>query len=160
MRFLIYEQKYLELLEQGRTLEALECLRKELTPLRQDFPHIQKLTGLMVTSPDELKQRAQWDGAKGTSRTQLLEKLRSTSRLTQRYQEEFLKSSPSLPQDIFRRAHYYLPDDSRRWSFKRWSSRNRTACSTTHRKIYCRSSRITRAACTFAVTDGHLFRDL
>jgi hypothetical protein len=44
--FLIYEQKYLELLEQGRAMEALECLRRELTPLRQDFVRVHRLSRL------------------------------------------------------------------------------------------------------------------
>jgi hypothetical protein len=46
--FLIYEQKYLELLEQGRAMEALECLRRELTPLRQDFVRVHRLSRLAL----------------------------------------------------------------------------------------------------------------
>lgn len=75
--FLIYEQKYLELLEQGRAMEALECLRKELAPLRQDFVRVHRLSSLMMlTDANELKQRANWDGVHGSSRAKLLEKLR------------------------------------------------------------------------------------
>jgi WD40 repeat protein len=105
--FLIYEQKYLELLEQGRAMEALDCLRKELTPLRQDFVRVHRLSRyifaltssaqhnesgaitnvssicplphslMMLTDANELKQRANWDGVHGSSRAKLLEKLRS-----------------------------------------------------------------------------------
>jgi len=77
VRFLIHEQKFLELLEQKRTIEALECLRKELTPLQHEFWRIHRLSSLMICADvDEMRKRAGWDGAQGTSRTKLLEKLR------------------------------------------------------------------------------------
>jgi len=76
VRFLIHEQKFLELLEQKRTIEALECLRKELTPLQHEFWRIHRLSSLMICADvDEMRKRAGWDGAQGTSRTKLLEKL-------------------------------------------------------------------------------------
>ncbi|KAJ7286113.1 WD40 repeat-like protein [Mycena rebaudengoi] len=56
-RFLISQQKYLELLEAQKTTDALQVLRNELAPL------------------DDLRQRAGWDGAAGDSRRILLDNL-------------------------------------------------------------------------------------
>jgi len=87
-KFLIYRQKFLELLEEGNKLEALECLRKELTPLDQSFSKIQKLSSLiMCMDLAELRRTAEWDGAEGESRKKLLEKLR-----------KFIPSSALLPE--------------------------------------------------------------
>ena len=46
MRFLLLKEKYLELLESGRRLEALRCLRSELAPLplHHSDKHIETLT--------------------------------------------------------------------------------------------------------------------
>jgi len=44
MRFLIMEQKYLEYLEEGRVLEALHCLRHELTPLKYNTERVHELS--------------------------------------------------------------------------------------------------------------------
>lgn len=45
MRFYILEQKYLELVEDGRLLEALFCLRAEITPLRKFVARVHELAG-------------------------------------------------------------------------------------------------------------------
>lgn len=51
MKFLLSEQKYLELLEDGLPLKALECLRHELTPLKYNTERVHVLS-TYVCSPD------------------------------------------------------------------------------------------------------------
>ncbi|CAG8522629.1 10420_t:CDS:10 [Funneliformis caledonium] len=68
VRFLIRQQKYLELLEARQIKKALIVLRNELTPL--DF-NLERLHSLSSNAED-LRRRAEWDGAKGTSRQKLL----------------------------------------------------------------------------------------
>ncbi|OAA56968.1 WD domain containing protein [Niveomyces insectorum RCEF 264] len=76
MRFGIRQQKYLELLEQRETPQALSVLRTELAPLYQDTRKLHFLsTLLMCRSPDDLKETADWDGAYGQSRQLLLSQL-------------------------------------------------------------------------------------
>lgn len=78
MRFRIRQQKFLELLEQRDTRQALSVLRTELTPLNQDPQQVNFLsTLLMCQSADDIKAKAQWDGAKGQSRDDLLAELSS-----------------------------------------------------------------------------------
>lgn len=75
-RFLIKEQKYLELLEAKKTTTALRVLRNELAPMNIEGEHLRTLSSLIVCSePEELRRRAQWDGASGNSRRQLLDNL-------------------------------------------------------------------------------------
>jgi len=47
MIFQIYEQKYLELLEDGETLEGVKCLRQDLAPLNIQTEHLQKLAQIL-----------------------------------------------------------------------------------------------------------------
>ena len=96
-KFLISQQKYLELLEARKTAAALHILREELAPLstepdqlhslsRSVSPSLTALTQpttlfislLMCQDSPELRQRAGWDGASGTSRRRLLVNLQST----------------------------------------------------------------------------------
>ena len=78
MLFLIRQQKYLELLEQGDVPNALQCLRQELHPLHQDQRQLHSLSSLiMCRSPEEVKTQASWDGAHGQSRRTLLSNLSS-----------------------------------------------------------------------------------
>ena len=44
MKFLILEQKYLEQLEDGREMDALHCLRYELTPLKFNTERVHELS--------------------------------------------------------------------------------------------------------------------
>ena len=75
-RFVLYEQKFLELLEAGHTAEALECLRSDLTRLSPNPKLLHKLPLLcMCTTPHEVREHAEWPGAGPKSRTALLEKL-------------------------------------------------------------------------------------
>ncbi|PBP21269.1 WD domain-containing protein [Diplocarpon rosae] len=94
MRFWLRQQKFLELLEQRDTGRALMVLRAELTPLYQDTAklhflsrytishahhmHLLTLSSLlMCQSTEDLKTKAEWDGAAGNSRHQLLSDLSS-----------------------------------------------------------------------------------
>jgi hypothetical protein len=78
MRFCIRQQKFLELLEQRDYRQALSVLRTELTPLDQDAQKLHFLSSLlMCQSPDDVKSKAEWDGAYGESRHTLLSQLSS-----------------------------------------------------------------------------------
>lgn len=44
MKFLIFEQKYLEFLEDGKVLDALHVLRNELTPLQHNIDKVHILS--------------------------------------------------------------------------------------------------------------------
>ena len=73
LKFLLRQQKYLELLEDRDIGSALSVLRLELTPLKRDIARLHALSSLMMcqTSSD-LRSQANWDGANGSSRGQLL----------------------------------------------------------------------------------------
>ncbi|KZL82082.1 wd domain-containing protein, partial [Colletotrichum incanum] len=76
MRFWLRQQKFLELLEQRDTSRALMVLRTELTPLYQDTQKLHFLSSLlMCQSTEDLKAKAEWDGAHGQSRKVLLSEL-------------------------------------------------------------------------------------
>ncbi|EHK50645.1 hypothetical protein TRIATDRAFT_288887 [Trichoderma atroviride IMI 206040] len=76
MRFWLRQQKFLELLERGETSRALTILRMDLTPLYQDPAKLRLLSSLlMCSSPGEVMQKANWDGANGQSRRKLLSEL-------------------------------------------------------------------------------------
>uniref|UniRef100_A0A8C4Q3N3 WD repeat-containing protein 26 n=1 Tax=Eptatretus burgeri TaxID=7764 RepID=A0A8C4Q3N3_EPTBU len=78
MRFLLLEQKYLELLEDGKLLEALTVLRQELTPLKYNVERIHTLSGyLMCSSFEDLRIKAAWEGKGILSRSKLLDKLQT-----------------------------------------------------------------------------------
>lgn len=58
MKFLLLEQKYLEFLEEGLVLEALQVLRNELTPLGHNTARVHQLSAFMMCSGrDELQVR-------------------------------------------------------------------------------------------------------
>ena len=48
MIFQIYEQKYLELIEDGEALEGVKCLRQDLAPLNIQTEHLQKLAQILL----------------------------------------------------------------------------------------------------------------
>ncbi|KAL0577932.1 hypothetical protein V5O48_004039 [Marasmius crinis-equi] len=76
VKLLISKQKYLELLEAKKTHAALQVLRNELAPYSVDTELLHNLTSLIMCSdPEDVRQRAGWDGASGTSRHQLLNDL-------------------------------------------------------------------------------------
>lgn len=76
MRFLILEQKFLEYLDDNRYIDALHCLRNELTPLNHRIKRVHELSRFIMCSPgDELRKLSQWDGKGLLSRQKLMEKL-------------------------------------------------------------------------------------
>ncbi|CAG14615.1 unnamed protein product, partial [Tetraodon nigroviridis] len=63
MKFLLLQQKYLEYLEDGKVLEALQVLRAELTPLKYNTERIHVLSGyLMCSHAEDLRSKAEWEG--------------------------------------------------------------------------------------------------
>jgi len=95
MKFLILEQKFLELLDDGGQIEALNVLRSELTPLNHMRNRVHELSGfVMSTSSEELRKTSGWDGKGPQSRQKLMEKL-----------QEFLPPEIMLPP---RRLHTLL----------------------------------------------------
>ncbi|TFK76226.1 WD40 repeat-like protein [Pluteus cervinus] len=90
-RFLISQQKYMELLEAKRLTSALYVLRNELAPLNIDPDHLHTLSSyIMYSEAEELRQRSGWDGASGTSRRRLLSNI-----------QRFISSSVMIPQRRF-----------------------------------------------------------
>ena len=80
MRFLLRQQKFLELLENRDTTMALHVLQKELTPLCQDMQRLHFLSSLLMCgAPSDVRNEAVWDGAGGKSRQHLLSELSSES---------------------------------------------------------------------------------
>ncbi|KAI5816950.1 WD40-repeat-containing domain protein [Pyronema omphalodes] len=74
--FILRQQKFLELLEIQEVTKALHVLRNELTPLRQSTEKLHFLSSLMMfRSPEDLKRQAKWDGARGTSRSEVLDEI-------------------------------------------------------------------------------------
>ena len=73
LKFVLRQQKYLELLESRDLNTALTVLRSELTPLRRDIGRLHALSSLMMCqSAEDLRHQAEWDGAEGESRNLLL----------------------------------------------------------------------------------------
>lgn len=86
-RFLISQQKYLECLEAGRSADALFILRQEIAPMDLEPARLHNLSSLIMSStPEELRRRASWDGARGESRQRLLAQL-----------QQFVPSSTMVP---------------------------------------------------------------
>ena len=78
MKFLLLEQKYLEYVECGKILDALHCLRDQLTPLKYNTPRVHQLSSyIMCSNPADLREMADWDGKGNASRQKLMEKLQS-----------------------------------------------------------------------------------
>ncbi|KAI1262555.1 WD40 repeat-like protein [Xylariaceae sp. FL1019] len=75
MRFWIRQQKFMELLEQGKHSPALTVLRNEVTPLCQNHQALQFLSGLiMLGTKEEMRAKANFDGIE-QSRAVLLRQL-------------------------------------------------------------------------------------
>jgi hypothetical protein len=87
MQFLILEQKFLELLDNSNGIEALKCLRNEITPLNHKKSRVHQLSGIvMCSSPEEVREALDWEGSGIVSRRKLMEKL-----------QEFLPPEVMLP---------------------------------------------------------------
>ncbi|KAI8077812.1 WD40-repeat-containing domain protein [Halteromyces radiatus] len=76
-RFLIRQQKFLELLEARKLMKALSVLRNELSPLgKHDTERLHELSSLILcSSAEEVKQRVNRDEQIGFPREQLLAQL-------------------------------------------------------------------------------------
>ncbi|KAI8055309.1 WD40-repeat-containing domain protein [Syncephalis plumigaleata] len=61
-QFYIRRQKYLEYLEQRQMSEALMVLQQELRPLQYDLAQLHLLSSLLMSSHEDLYERAAWDG--------------------------------------------------------------------------------------------------
>lgn len=78
VKFLIYSQKFLELLETRKVKEALHTLRYELTPLNQSPEKLHRLASLVMCSDlDDLRKKADWPGCSPVSRRAVLSAVRS-----------------------------------------------------------------------------------
>ena len=72
-KFLLFQQFFLELLEANDTSQALKVLRSSVAPLGIHTPRIHQLARWVIcSSPDHLRQTAQWSGREGDSRYKLL----------------------------------------------------------------------------------------
>ncbi|KAF5330927.1 hypothetical protein D9619_005384 [Psilocybe cf. subviscida] len=90
-KFLISQQKYLELLEAKKPTAALQVLRNDIAPLYVDSESLHTLSSfIMCSDPEDLRKRAGWDGSSGTSRQQLLDTL-----------HEYIPSGVMIPQRRF-----------------------------------------------------------
>uniref|UniRef100_A0A8C9RBL8 WD repeat-containing protein 26 n=1 Tax=Scleropages formosus TaxID=113540 RepID=A0A8C9RBL8_SCLFO len=104
MKFLLLQQKYLEYLEDGKVLDALQVLRGELTPLKYNTDRIHVLSGyLMCSHAEDLRAKAEWEGKGTTSRCKLLDKLQTylppTVMLPPRRLQTLLRQAVELQRD-------------------------------------------------------------
>ncbi|UZJ55348.1 hypothetical protein CBS101457_004668 [Exobasidium rhododendri] len=78
IKFLLHQQRYLELLESRQTRKALSVLRKRLAPLNHGSERLHQLSSLvMCASPEEMRSRAKWEGTGIASRRNLLQEIES-----------------------------------------------------------------------------------
>ncbi|CAF1217874.1 unnamed protein product [Rotaria sp. Silwood1] len=76
MKYLILEQKYFELIEDNRAMDALQCLRHEIQGLKIRTERTHELTTfLMFNSLKDMYKAANWCGKGFVSRQNLMEKL-------------------------------------------------------------------------------------
>ncbi|CAO1634740.1 unnamed protein product [Parajaminaea phylloscopi] len=76
IKFLLHQERYLELLEAGHNKKALSILRDRLTPLSHGSQRLHLLSSLvMCSSVSELKSRAEWQGTGIASRRKLLQEI-------------------------------------------------------------------------------------
>jgi len=88
MKFLILKQKFLELLEDGRVIEALHCLRLEITPIQSCQSKLPELSSLlMCSSSEDLHTKAEWEGKGPATRQMLFKEL-----------QKYLPATVLLPQ--------------------------------------------------------------
>ncbi|GJE96447.1 WD40 repeat domain-containing protein [Phanerochaete sordida] len=90
-KFLISQQKYLELLEAREIASALHILRNELAPSSPEPEQLHTLASLLMCQDlEDLRRQASWDGAGGSSRRRLLANL-----------QRYIPSSVMIPQRRF-----------------------------------------------------------
>ena len=111
LRFRLRKQKYLELLEQRDHAGALMVLRHELTPLHRDVGQLHVLSGLMVCpSAEDLRMQAGWDGAEGSSRSNLLIELsKSISPSIMIPEHRLATLLTQVKQSQISKCHYHNP---------------------------------------------------
>eukprot|EP00127_Corallochytrium_limacisporum_P004663 Clim_evm17s172 gene=Clim_evmTU17s172 len=72
--FMVYEQKYLELIDSGDLKGGLQCIRHELAPVCTKPSRLHELSSFMMSKDrDKLHEKANWDGPDGESRKLLLQ---------------------------------------------------------------------------------------
>lgn len=77
VRFRLYEQKFLELLEDGQVEQALDCMRNQLRKWCTNKDLLHKLSLLfMCTNPQDLRASAKWAGKGEEGRLKVLEDIR------------------------------------------------------------------------------------
>lgn len=68
MKFLLLEQKYLELLSRGNSIDALKVLQTELTPLKHNQSRTHELSSyLMFSSPEDIARVTRSGGPVGST---------------------------------------------------------------------------------------------
>ena len=118
MRYLILEQKYFELIEDNRHMDALQCLRHEIQGLKIRIERTHELTTsvlfdhiearlknqirilsfsyrfrfLMFNSIKDMYKAANWDGKGLVSRQKLMEKLQSKLKQNEKNSNESMNS--------------------------------------------------------------------
>ncbi|PWN48685.1 WD40 repeat-like protein [Violaceomyces palustris] len=115
IKFMLHQQRYLELLEAGQTKKALSVLRDKLTPLNQGTHQLHQLSSLvMCASPEELRTRANWDGSRGDSRRSLLKKIEAavspTVMVPSRRLPQLLEQAQTLQKQLD--PFFNLPSDA------------------------------------------------
>jgi hypothetical protein len=109
---MLFEQRYLELMEQGSKIEAIQILQKELLPRCEndnDKSKMHQLAQLLMCNTErrennniyqsELREKANWKGSELEGRTALLEKIQtmmpSTAMLQPNRLEHLVKQAVS-----------------------------------------------------------------
>ena len=100
MKFLLLEEKYMEMLERKESMEALACLREDITPMDFDTGKVYKLSSYMMCNGiDDLKTTANWPGIDGGARRKLMDTLqgKDTRGRGERNRFELLRHVGFLP---------------------------------------------------------------
>ncbi|XP_021713806.1 uncharacterized WD repeat-containing protein C343.04c-like [Chenopodium quinoa] len=74
-KFLILEQKFFELLDDGKTMDALKTLRTEISPLHIKTSRLHELSSCILYLPQSENGCARKDSLKGKSRSEVLTEL-------------------------------------------------------------------------------------
>ncbi|KMT09105.1 hypothetical protein BVRB_6g132130 [Beta vulgaris subsp. vulgaris] len=74
-KFLILEQKFFELLDDGKTMDALNTLRTEISPLHIKTSRVHELSSCILYHPQSQNGFARRDSMKGKLRSEVLDEL-------------------------------------------------------------------------------------
>lgn len=84
IEYLLYEQEYLELVEQGENLKAVLLMQRELTPRCPQSHRLVELSKLnLCRTPEALHKEAKWAGSGAQGRQELVSKLQSIMPVTE-----------------------------------------------------------------------------